>query len=153
MARYSNFPLRPARNSWQDPFFGDIFSRAFGNNAYAENTAEADAQYLSPHTDIHESDTGYTLLVDLPGVNKDAIEVDINEGVLTVSAQRSRLELPEGSTAQRQERPLGLFYRQFSVGDGIDDTAISAQYAAGVLTLTLPKQHEPEASARRIEIH
>lgn len=157
MTLYSNLPSRLARNGWQDPFFSDFFPRAFINSAL-ENKASTDGsataeQPISPLTDIVENDSAYSLLVDLPGVNKDAIEVDISEGVLTISALRSRLELPEGSKAQRQERAAGRFYRQFSVGDGIDEAAITAQYDAGVLSLTLPKHTEPQPSARRIEIH
>ncbi len=77
------------------------------------------------------------LRFDLPGAAQDSIEVTVDRGVLTVSAQRKE-ELAEGETRFVRERLVGTFTRRISLGDSVDAEHIEAAYHDGVLTVHVP---------------
>ena len=95
---------------------------------------------------------GDTFMVafDLPGVDPQAIELDVERNVLTVKAERRPVELGENVEMQLAERPLGVFSRQLFLGDSLDAERIEAQYEAGVLTLRIPIAEK--AKPRKISI-
>ena len=102
-----------------------------------------------PQVDIFEDEQGLTLRADLPGIRRDAVDIDLHEGVLTLTARGEKL--PENWRAVRREHDVGGFSRRFTLGERIDQTRIEAQFKDGVLEVLLPKAeaHQP----RRIEIH
>jgi HSP20 family protein len=91
-----------------------------------------------PTVDIFENASGITLLADMPGVKAEDLEIDLREGVLTLTGRIVPLE-GEGETDVLREYNPGTFYRQFSVSDTIDQAKIDAKLTNGVLTLQLPK--------------
>jgi HSP20 family protein len=99
--------------------------------------------------DLYRSGDHYVLHADLPGVDPGSIDVKVENGVLTVRAERtSRTE--EGVQWIASERFAGTFMRQISLGEGVDADAISATYANGVLTVTIPIAEK--SKSRRIEV-
>jgi HSP20 family protein len=92
----------------------------------------------------------FVVCFDLPGVTKDAIELDIERNVLTVKAERRPVATDEKTEMEVSERPLGAFSRQLFLGDTLDAEHISADYTAGVLTLRIPVAEA--AKPRKIEI-
>ena len=86
---------------------------------------------------------------DLPGVQKDTIELTVERNVLTVKAER-RFEQREGDELLVSERSQGTFTRQLFLGDTLDSSAVRAEYADGVLSLTIPVAER--AKPRRVEI-
>ena len=96
-----------------------------------------------PEVDISESEEGLVLYADMPGVTKDNLDIDIREGVLTVTGtvepERDNLRLVHG------EYEIGGFQRRFTLGEKIDQEKIEAKLENGVLQLTLPKAeaHKP----------
>jgi HSP20 family protein len=92
-----------------------------------------------PRADVVEADDAYLLALDLPGVNADAVHVHYDDGVLTVSGERSQVGAFAESRLLRAERGLGRFSRQFQIGTAIDPDAIEASLDDGVLTLRVPK--------------
>ena len=101
--------------------------------------------------DVTESDSAYTVKAELPGVDKQNIDVKIDGSVVSIAAKIERdTELKEGERVVRRERYSGAVSRSFSLASDIDDAAASAQYKDGVLTLTLPKK--AAASSKRLEI-
>jgi HSP20 family protein len=100
--------------------------------------------------DAYRAGDEFVVCFDLPGVDPDAIELDIERNVLTVKAERR--PLPAGDDVQMQvaERPLGVFSRQLFLGDTLDTEHIKADYDTGVLTLRIPVAEQ--AKPRRIEI-
>ena len=80
----------------------------------------------------------FVIAFDLPGVDKDAIDIDVERNVLTVRAERRPVNLGEGAVAQLTERPLGVFSRQLFLGDALDTDNIDATYDNGVLVLRVP---------------
>lgn len=92
----------------------------------------------------------FVVAFDLPGVDPDAIELDIERNVLTVKAERRPTVPTESVEMQVSERPLGVFSRQLFLGDALDADRIKADYDAGVLTLRIPVADR--AKPRKIEI-
>ena len=90
-------------------------------------------------TDVKELDENYEISVDLPGFSKDDIKVDLNNGYLTISTEKSLSKEDKGKML-RQERYVGTRQRSFYVGDSITEEDIKAKYENGVLTLTIPKK-------------
>ena len=99
--------------------------------------------------DLYRSGDHYVLHADLPGVDPGSVDVNVENGTLTVKAQRSE-RTEEGVQWISSERFTGTYLRQLSLGDGIDADRISATYANGVLTVTLPVADR--AKPRRVSI-
>ena len=104
-------------------------------------------------TDVKETDEGYELAVDLPGMKKDEIHLDLQNGYLTISTHKS-LEDKEEKHGRllRQERYTGTMQRTFYVGDGLTEEDVKAKYEDGVLTVTLPKKEAKVPEKKQILI-
>src|SRR6201990_2595675 len=92
----------------------------------------------------------FVVAFDLPGVDSDAIELDVERNVLTVKAERRPVEIGDHVEMQVAERPLGVSSRQLFLGDTLDADRIEAGYEAGVLTLRIPIAEK--AKPRKISI-
>jgi HSP20 family protein len=92
----------------------------------------------------------FVVAFDLPGIDPDAIELNIERNVLTVKAERRPTATDQSVEMQVSERPLGVFSRQLFLGDTLDTSRIKADYDAGVLTLRIPIAEQ--AKPRKIEI-
>jgi len=104
---------------------------------------------VAPRTDIYETDDGLVLLIDLPGVGRDAVEVLLERNVLTIRG-RTEDRPPEGfSPIYREYRPAD-FERSFTLSDELDAERIEAQVKDGVLRLFLPKVGP--AQTKRIQV-
>ena len=104
-------------------------------------------------TDVKETDEGYEVNVDLPGFNKDEIKLELNNGYLTISTEKSLNKENKGKML-RQERYVGAMQRSFYVGGSITEEDIKAKYENGVLSLQLPKKEarqQPEKKQIHIE--
>ncbi|HEV8275623.1 MAG TPA: Hsp20/alpha crystallin family protein [Streptosporangiaceae bacterium] len=101
-----------------------------------------------PMDAYRKGDTFY-LHLDLPGIQRDSIDLTVEQNVLTVRAERPGLQ-PDGIEMIAAERPAGTFTRQVFLGDTLDTDNMSADYTAGVLTLSI-SIHEA-AKPRKVEI-
>lgn len=99
--------------------------------------------------DLFRTGDHYVLSMDLPGVDPGTIDVSVEDRTLTVRAERSQRSDTDAQWLVR-ERPTGTFARQLTVGRGLALDRISASYADGVLSLTIPVSEE--AKPRRIEV-
>jgi len=88
--------------------------------------------------DSYRNGDEFVIAFDLPGVEKDAIDIDVERNVLTVRAERRPLNLGDQAVAHVSERPLGVFSRQLFLGDALDTDRIDATYDNGVLVLRIP---------------
>ena len=105
-------------------------------------------------TDIKENDSQYILDIDLPGFKKDEVQIDLNNGYLTVSAAKGldKDEQDKDGRYIRRERYSGQVARSFYVGD-LKPEDISAKYEDGILKLSLPKEVQRQMpSSNRIAI-
>jgi HSP20 family protein len=88
--------------------------------------------------DAYRNGDEFVIAFDLPGVDADAIDIDVERNVLTVRAERRPIDLGEQATVQLSERPLGVFSRQLFLGDALDTDHIDAAYDNGVLVVRIP---------------
>ncbi len=100
----------------------------------------------TPAADIYETETGYSIAIDLPGIDREALEIDIDDSRLMVKGIRAI----EESRQHRSERPRGRFLRTFSVPASVEQGKIAAEYKDGVLQIRLPKRSEQKS--KRIDI-
>ena len=92
-----------------------------------------------PPVDIYETDDALVLQVELPGVSKDAVNVELHEHTLRLSGERTREPSVKGGQYQREEGRYGAFQRAFRLPTIVDQAKIQATYKDGVLALRLPK--------------
>src|ERR1051326_3081982 len=100
----------------------------------------------TPAADIYETDSAYSIAMDLPGIDREALEIDADESGLVVKGQRTIAE----SKQHRSERPRGKFLRTFSVPGSVNQALIGAEFKDGVLHIRLPKRTEQKP--KKIEI-
>lgn len=114
---------------------------------------DADASLMgafSPALDVEETDDGFTLHVELPGVPADNVDVSIEENVLTVSGTRDFYAEKNADEFRRVERRFGTFHRAVRLPDRVDPDGIKAGFKDGLLTVSVPKAES--AKPRRIEV-
>ena len=102
---------------------------------------------LTPPVDIFETEKGLVVVADLPGVDKEDIDDNVEKNVLTLKAPPKQ-RLTDGLA--RQEYALLPFFRQFQLSDTVDQSGISAEMKYGVLTIHLPKVKEQQP--RKIDV-
>ncbi len=107
-------------------------------------------RYYVPYADIYETDEALTVVMEMPGVERDNLNVSLESDVLRVSGQIDFTKY-EGLEPVYTEYNVGHYARSFALSNKIDQEGIRAQLEDGVLTLTLPKAKE--AQPRRIAIH
>lgn len=107
-----------------------------------------------PLYDFEESENAYTVRMDLPGMEKDRIDLQVKDDSLTVSGERKEEKKEVDQRGFRHiERGYGSFVRVIPLPDNVKTQDITAKYANGVLTINLPKEHPtPVAKARKISI-
>ena len=117
-------------DDWMDFSFPDIDKKLYGK--HAENVMK---------TDIREMDDSYEVVIDLPGFKKDEIEVQLENGYLTISAAKGldKDETDKQGKYLRQERYAGSMSRSFYVGEDITEEDIHGKFENGILKLDIPK--------------
>lgn len=130
------------RNFFRD--FGNVDRALYGKNAHR-----------MMKTDVKETDEGYEVDVDLPGFKKDEINLELNNGYLTISAEKALEKDGENKKGKmlRQERYSGMMQRSFYVGDYVTEEDVKASYENGVLHVFVPKKEAklPEKKTILIE--
>lgn len=105
-------------------------------------------RYITPTVDIYETSEGLTVLADLPGVSQDNLDVRVDNNILTI---RGRSQHVASGDPVYREYELVHFFRQFELGEKINQSNISAELKHGVLSLQLPKA--AEAKPRQIAVN
>ena len=132
----------------------DRMNRLFEDATQRRNQAEAttgddfERADWTPAADIYETESGYLIAIDLPGIDREALEIDVDDNRLIVRGTRAVSE----SKQHRSERPKGKFLRTFSVPGSVDQGKIGAEYKDGVLQIRLPKRGEQKAKKIDIKI-
>ena len=138
-------PFGGHRVSVYDPFraFEEMERNFFGNGQSSVLSAF--------RTDVIDTGDAYKLNAELPGFKKEDIKIDVENDVLTISAERKAESDENKPNFVKRERFYGSFSRSFDVS-GIEVDGIQAAYNDGVLTLTMPKKVETAPASRRLEI-
>ncbi|MBP0050055.1 Hsp20/alpha crystallin family protein [Marinobacterium sp. AK62] len=120
--------------------FNSLFDDTFLNDFFRPLATRSNGDKVAA-IDVHETDAAYTVNVDMPGVKKEDIKLSLENGVLTVKGETRKEDKEEkDGKLIRQERHVGQFIRQLSVGSDVDAQSVSAAFNDGVLSITLPKK-------------
>jgi HSP20 family protein len=126
------------RRSPQADVFRREIDRLFSDFFPAPDSDENNPSW-APRADVMETEDAYQILLDIPGVDADGVEVHYDDGVLSVRGERQTHQESSDSRYHRVERSYGQFFRSFRVGTDVDADAIEASFDVGVLTLRVPK--------------
>lgn len=132
-------PSNLFRNLWGASLIDDLF-----NNNLTPMTG-------GMRTDVRETENEYLLEIDMPGLAKENINIEYQDGMLTISAQQEESHQNQDHRYIRQERHLGRSSRSYQIHD-VEEDKIQATYRDGVLQVTLPKSKEHHDYRRRINI-
>jgi HSP20 family molecular chaperone IbpA len=105
-------------------------------NVQAREETRSTEKYIRPAVNIIETEEGLVLTADIPGADKDSLDLNVEKGVLTINAP-VRHTAP-GTSAYR-EFELANYYRQFTIPESLDHEKATAEYVNGILTLKVPK--------------
>lgn len=142
---------RPAVN---DPFFRGM-DRLFEEFLSPMRLFEWEREDLRerawmPAVDIAETEADYQIHAELPGVDKNEVDITVENGVLTLKGERSFEEKKEGKNFHRIERSYGAFSRSFVLPTEVDGEHVKASFDNGILSVSVPKAEK--AKPRKIEI-
>ncbi len=119
------------------------------------NSADSDLSFAdwAPSVDIDEDANQYLIKADLPGVDKENIDVKLENGMLSIRGDKhTESETDKGGKHHRRERFHGTFARSFTLPDSIDADKVDAAYKDGVLTLAIPKVEKARPKSIDIKI-
>jgi HSP20 family molecular chaperone IbpA len=128
---------------WRNPMSTETMTRR--NETHAERMNPRHT--VAPRVDIFENADTFLILVDLPGVPRDRLQIDLDNGQLVLSAERS--VAPTGNATSSEFAPRA-YHRAFTLPRGIDTEKVGAELKNGVLTLSLPKS--ASVKPRRIDV-
>ena len=131
-------------DDWMNFGFPEVDKALYGKHASHEMK-----------TDVKETDSGYEVDIDLPGFKKDEINVQLDNGYLSISAAKGldKEEKNKEGKYIRKERYAGAMSRSFYVGNALTQEDIKAKYESGILRLSIPKKEAKQVEAtKRIAI-
>ena len=137
----------------RDPFWKELNAVSSRLNRFFDGPArEEHADFLgnwSPAVDVFDKGSEVVIHAEIPGMKKEDIDVRVENNVLTLRGKKERHEEVKEEGYYRSERAYGTFSRSFSLPTTVDITKIGAEYKDGVLTLSLPKAEEGQATSDR----
>ena len=133
----------PFRESLLPRHLGDVFEQALRDWPAARE--------LNPALDVHEDDKSFTVSVELPGMKREDVSVELHDNVLTIRGEKKSERDEKKEQARYLERRFGSFSRSFSLPPNAVPDKISASFESGVLTLSIPKGEEAKPRAISIK--
>ncbi len=122
--------------------FGDLFS--------SEDSNVTDNASWTPTVDISETENGYEIHAELPGVTEKDVNISVTDNLLTIKGEKRSEEKTEGKNIHRVERQYGSFQRSFTLPRQVNTSEIKAGYKDGILSLTIPKAEEAKPTEIQI---
>lgn len=159
---YGPFTLMRRLSDDMDRLFENFgFGRSFGlgttpfgatdRDLWSGSTIEKEAAWL-PQVEAFRRGDKFVVRADLPGIKKEDVHAEIDQGVLTISGQRTSEREDERDDYYRSERSYGSFYRTIPLPEGVESDNCEATFKDGVLEVTLPVPKESSRNARQIQI-
>ena len=132
--------------TFDDPFWSAFRWPALGGFSLPETVA------WSPRVDVFEKENRLFTRVDLPGVRKEDVKVEVTDSHLALSGERKKEKEEKKDNVYRTEREYGSFYRAVPLPEGVKLEDVKATFADGVLEVSVPLPVRPEAKVRKVEI-
>ena len=133
MKQRINLAGRPFTDLAND--FEKVIENVFGD------LTQSDSDW-APRANVLETDSQYSVEIELPGISPDDVSVELSDGTLEVSGTKSVTSEMEGTKVIKNERRHGTFRRTFKFGTPLNSDSISAEFKHGILTVMLPKAEE-----------
>ena len=130
------------------PHFKHALNTLFANSAADASTATSE---WTPRVDIKELNDRFVILADIPGIDPNGIEVNMDKGILSIKGVRIADAAVDGEKFTRAERIRGSFHRRFALPDTANAEGITATGKFGVLEISIPKN--PQSAPRRISVN
>ncbi len=128
---------RPMRNLFGlHNEMGRIFGDLLGSD---ENGTDTENAPWMPMADICETENGFEIRAELPGVSENDVNISVTDNLLTIKGDKHQEEASEGKNYHRVERRYGSFQRSFTLPRHVETAGIKAKFADGILTLEIPK--------------
>lgn len=124
-----------------------IFDQFFGRSDEGESTSAV----WAPQTDLSETEDAFHIRLDVPGMSKEDITINLQDRMLTISGTRESKETQEGEDYVRVERAFGNFHRTFTLPSDVNQENVEATYDNGVLSIHVPKTEESKPQQIEIE--
>ena len=105
-----------------------------------------------PQVNIHETANAYHVEMNVPGLTKEDLKVNVENGLLSISFEKKEEEKKEGYKTIRREFSFRSFKRNFSLDENVDANQVQAKYENGILKLLLPKKEQGKPSSKQITI-
>ena len=146
-------PLMSLRDE-VDRMFDNFMTRSWGNrfDFGPFKQWQSSSFALSPVVDISETDDGYEISAELPGLESSDIEITLNDTVLTIKGEKREEREERKKDYYVSERSYGTFQRTFTLPDDADVDKIDTGFSKGVLTIQAPKSADAKAKTRKIEV-
>jgi len=139
-------PKRNMLNIFDD--VEQMMHQAFGHSL--ENSSSRLS--YSPFMNVSETESDYLVMMDLPGVEKKDVEVNLSDGFLSVSGERKTSETGDENSRIWHETTLGAFSRSFELTSDIVEEKVKAKFNNGVLNITIPKAEVVKPSVKKINV-
>jgi HSP20 family protein len=143
LIRYSPRSLTPWFDFDIDRFFSD----------WPLSQVPQEPRMWSPAVDVYEDENKIVVKADLPDMDEKAVDIRVEDGMLTVKGERTFEDETKEKNFHRVERRYGSFARSFALPEGVDQDKISATYKKGVLEVTVPKTAEKPKNSRTIKVN
>jgi HSP20 family protein len=131
-----------------------ILESAFDNLSItqAESELEENEKAWCPAVELNEQNGNYQVKAELPGVNKDNIDVEVSEDTVIIKAETKKEEEVKKENIYRSEIRYGKFMRALQLPSNVDNTKVQAEFKDGILTITAPKTQEEKSKVKKISI-
>lgn len=140
------------RRSFEQTFNNLVDDFLFPTPSLLRNGANGQVTSFNTPVNVRKTEQGYELQVIAPGFEKEAFKIDLENDLLTISAQYKAEEDNQNEKHIRREFKVQSFKRSFSLDESIDAEGIQARYNNGILLLSLPKKSEVKAPVKQIAI-
>lgn len=127
-----------------------MFEESLGRGRETENEMSICA--WKPPVDIFETDAAYVLKVEVPGVSRENVSVDLKDNILTISGERPVEEGIDPEKYYRRERCFGTFHRSFTLREMVSPEKIRARFKDGILEIEIPKAEEQKPKQIKVEV-
>jgi HSP20 family protein len=137
-----------------DDFSGGMWHSPFGRSFLdIEPFRRGEATFGAvPAVDVTQTDKGYEITAELPGMEEKDVEVKLANGILTIRGEKRDEKEEKNKDYYLRERSFGSFERSFQVPEDVEPDRINASFKKGVLTVMLPKSAQAERAEKKIEV-
>jgi HSP20 family protein len=153
---YEPFRMMDRFADEMDRVFDDVFGRSWlaprSTRGWLRSSRPSELEAWTPDVEVFHRNNELVVRVDLPGLTKDDIKVDITDNRLTLQGERKREHEEERGGVYRSERTYGSFYREVPLPEGTIPDQAKASFKDGVLEITMPAPPEQVRRGRRLEI-